>query len=117
MSIAARIECDSVSPTGKRLTTVVATYPRFMHAQVMTHRVFARNVASSRAIPVAKMIGSVVESPYLPAVFRSNGKGMQPGEPLPEAQQLYARHLWLEARDEAVRIAVCSWRSAFTNSG
>jgi hypothetical protein len=105
MSIAARIECDSVSPTGKRLTTVVATYPRFMHAQVMTHRVFARNVASSRAIPVAKMIGSVVESPYLPAVFRSNGKGMQPGEPLPEAQQLYARHLWLEARDEAVRIA------------
>ena len=28
--------------------------PRFIHSELMTHRVFSRNGASSRAIPVEK---------------------------------------------------------------
>lgn len=29
---------DSMAPCGKRLTTLTATYPRFIHSEVMTHR-------------------------------------------------------------------------------
>lgn len=31
---------DSISPAGKRLTTVVITYPRMVHAELLTHRMF-----------------------------------------------------------------------------
>lgn len=47
----AKVVCDSVSPAGARLISVEATYPRFIHAEFMTHRDRARNAASSRAIP------------------------------------------------------------------
>ena len=57
--INAEIICDSewqVSPNTKktRLITFVLRYPRFIHGEVMTHRSFSRNAASSRAIPVRK---------------------------------------------------------------
>ena len=44
------ILADSLSPQGNRLTTFKITYPRIVHAELMTHRVFSRNAASSRAI-------------------------------------------------------------------
>lgn len=37
--------------SGKEIATVVATYPRFIHSELLTHRDRARNSASSRAIP------------------------------------------------------------------
>lgn len=50
----AEIIADSVSPDGRRITTGVFTYPRFVHSEVLTHRDRARNSASSRAIPWRK---------------------------------------------------------------
>jgi hypothetical protein len=41
----------SIGPAGIPLYSLVATYPRFIHAEIMTHRDKARNAASSRAIP------------------------------------------------------------------
>ena len=40
MSYSARIVCDSIAPHGVRLVTVEATYPRFVHSELMTHRTF-----------------------------------------------------------------------------
>ena len=37
---------DSISPQGVRLTTFELEYPRFIHAEMMTHRVFSRNALS-----------------------------------------------------------------------
>jgi len=54
--IEAQVICDSVSPAGKRLTTMKLRYPKFVHGEFMTHRVFSRNASSSRAIPTAKYI-------------------------------------------------------------
>lgn len=51
MGFQVKVILDSISPNGKRLTTVEMTYPRFIHAEFMTHRDRARNAASSRAIP------------------------------------------------------------------
>ena len=67
MTIQAKIIADSISDTGKRITTFQLLYPRFIHAELMTHRVFSRNASSSRAIPVKKMIDMGGYQPVVPA--------------------------------------------------
>jgi thymidylate synthase ThyX len=98
----AKIIADSVSPDGVRLTTIECVYPRIIHAEMMTHRVFSRNAASSRAIPVEKMIRMVEENPYIPTHWGKNQKGMQADEELSIEHQKAATVEWLHARDEAI---------------
>ena len=52
--IEAKIIADSLSEAGKRIVTFELQYQRFIHGEVMTHRLFSRNAMSSRAIPVKK---------------------------------------------------------------
>jgi thymidylate synthase ThyX len=78
--ISAKVIEDSISPAGKRLTTFQLKYPRFIHGEVMTHRVFSRNASSSRAIPVAKMIEQVRNDPAMPVHWGKNQPGMQARE-------------------------------------
>lgn len=117
---------DSISSAGCRLTTWALTYPRFVHAELMTHRMFSRNSASSRAIPSEKMRALVQEHPALPVWWGKNQSGMQAreelddkvplrpagsilnpgGDPTKDAEnaewdspRAHAKRLWLEARD------------------
>lgn len=86
--ITASIIADSINPSGNRLTTFLLTYPRFIHSELLTHRCFSRNAASSRAIPIEKMIDATYNDPAWPEQWGSNKPGMQAGEPLClEAQQ------------------------------
>lgn len=103
--ISAKIVADSVSPVGNRITTFVATYPRFIHSEVMTHRSFSRNAASSRAIPVKKMVDAIKENPAMPVFWGKNQKGMQAAEELDDAGKAIAQVTWLQARDAAVQFA------------
>jgi len=103
--IEAKIIKDSIAPSGVRLTTFVLTYPRFIHAEFMTHRVFSRNASSSRAIPVKKQIQMVKDNPAVPLAFTKNQKGMQGGEALTGLEEQEAIRAWLYARDEAVNYA------------
>ncbi len=103
MAFDAKILADSVTPRGDRLTTLEATFPRFVLAEFNTHRVFSRNSASSRAIPVAKQLRRVIEHPYVPIEFGSNQPGMQAGPALAGAARDDAETEWLRARDDAVR--------------
>lgn len=80
MTITAEIVCDSISPEGIRLTTMQLRYPRFIHAEFMTHRMFSRNASSSRAIPVKRMIEDLRRDPAMPIYWGSNKPGMQAGE-------------------------------------
>lgn len=98
----ATIIADSVSPAGVRVTTAEVTLHRFVLAELNTHRVFSRNSASSRAIPVRKQVARVVEDPAIPVEFGSNQRGMQAGEPLAGPAADAARAAWLQARDQAV---------------
>ena len=82
MGISARVVADSISRDGRRLTTFVLTYPRFVHAEFMTHRMFSRNAASSRAIPAKKIRRSVVMDPALPVFWGRNQAGMSADEEL-----------------------------------
>jgi thymidylate synthase ThyX len=99
----AKILADSVSPAGVRLTTFEATFPRLVLAEFNTHRVFSRNSASSRAIPVAKQLRRVLDDPYVPAEFGCNQPGMQASRVLTGEKARLARAEWLSARDSAVR--------------
>lgn len=68
--ISAKIIADSISPQGNRITSFILTYPRFIHAELMTHRMFSRNSASSRAIPFAKMVKMVQKDPFIPIAWQ-----------------------------------------------
>lgn len=92
---------DSIGPAGIRLTTWELTYPRFVHAELMTHRVFSRNSASSRAIPVKDMLKRVTNDPALPVFWGKNQAGMQAALELEEPELARAKEIWLSLRDQA----------------
>lgn len=100
-----KILADSISPSGVRLLTVQATFPRFILAEVNTHRMLSRNSASSRAIPPEKLISRVIANPFVPETFNKRVKGMGVGEELGAQEHSTARAAWLAARDDAVRVA------------
>jgi len=99
-----KIVLDSVQPDGVRLTSIEVTLPKFVLAELNTHRAFSRNSASSRAIPVEKMIRRVVVDPVIPE-FGSNRPGMQAGDVLTDAKADEALADWMSARDAAVTCA------------
>lgn len=97
----AEIVADSISPDGVRITSMLCVYPRFIHAEVLRHRVFSSSVASSRAIPTEKLIEQVREDPFVPETFNERVQGMGVGEPLDERTQQAARAVWKNAADYA----------------
>lgn len=80
--IKAKVIADSMTPNKVRLVTLQLCYPRFIHSELMTHRVFSRNAASSRAIPIQKMIEQVSLNPAKPVFWGKNQSGMQAKEEL-----------------------------------
>ncbi len=102
MSYGAKILADSISPAGHRLTTFEVTFPRIVLAEFNTHRLFSRNSASSRAIPVEKMLDRVRNHPFVPAVWGRNKRGMQASdEVLTGADLERAIGLWRDHADDA----------------
>lgn len=95
--IEVKIVADSIAPSGVRLTTFVLTYPRFIHSEFMTHRMFSRNASSSRAIPVKKSIQMVRDNPVVPLAFTKNKAGMQGGEALSGEAEQKAILQWMDA--------------------
>jgi thymidylate synthase ThyX len=100
MPICAKVIEDSLGPSGCRLTTIEATYPRFIHSELMTHRLLSRNAASSRAIPVTKLIESVENHPALPVWWGKNQSGMQAHEEVENLEE--AKTWWIDAARSAV---------------
>lgn len=103
--IKATVIADSVNPSGVRITTMELEYPRFIHAEFMTHRVFSRNSASSRAIPVAKVIEQVRTNPAMPVHWGKNQAGMQATEELDSEPKAQSMALWLCAATDAANRA------------
>lgn len=101
MTISAQIILDSINNSGNRITTYVLTYPRFIHAEVLTHRLLSRNSSSSRAIPTKKMREAILADPAMPVYWGKNQPGMKAREELePEVIQGVQQH-WLNAMRQA----------------
>lgn len=99
--IKATIIADSISAhTNQRITTFELEYPRFIHAELMTHRQFSRNAASSRAIPIDKMIEQVLSNPAEPIHWGANQSGMQADKQIVETGR--AKQVWKIAKEDAI---------------
>jgi hypothetical protein len=106
--IQTKILAHSLHPNGKaELVSFEFTYPRFIHSELMTHRAFTRNAASSRAIPIKKMIAAVWSNPAMPERWGSNGRGMQDSGVLVGARLAAARGLWRLGSKAACVLAWC----------
>ena len=105
MPFSARVLLDSVSPGGARLVTMELRYPRFIHAEMMTHRMFSRNAGSSRAIPIKKMIAAVREDPAMPVHWGQNQSGMAARRELSGTALDAAQRVWKDALDAALAAA------------
>lgn len=99
--ITAKIIADSYSAiNGKRITTFELTYPRFLHSELLTHRLFSRNAMSSRAVPIEKMIDQVRDDPAWPVHWGQNKAGMQAVIEVGDIEQ--ARREWYTASGSAI---------------
>ncbi len=98
----AKILADSINVNGDRLISFEITFPRIVLAEFNTHRVLSRNSASSRAIPIGKMLRRVQEDPFIPIWWGKNQKGMAAVEELAGEDKQEAMHRWLAARDQAI---------------
>ncbi|UBM12703.1 FAD-dependent thymidylate synthase [Cupriavidus metallidurans] len=105
MTFEVKVIEDSISHHGVRLTTLQLRYPRLIHAEFMTHRVFSRNASSSRAIPVAKMIEQVRTNPAMPIHWGKNQPGMQAHEELTGSERLDVIEKWHAAARFAAGVA------------
>lgn len=128
--IKADILLDSINTSGNRITTWLLTYPRFIHAEFNTHRMFSRNASSSRAIPIKRMIEDVRNNPAMPVFWGKNQAGMQAAVELDNVEKTEYRSVdhqiniegketakwvpmtkleaakcdWLKARDAAIKV-------------
>ena len=104
--ISAMVVADSKNPQGDRITTMMITFPRFILAELNTHRMLSKNSASSRAIPFNKMVEAVKNNPFIPIAWQKEHKGMQGSEYFTDAENIEACiNKWLEARDCAIEKA------------
>ena len=104
-NIKVEIVADSINLQGDRLTSMVLTYPRMIHAELLTHRAFSRNASSSRAVPVKKMIESVRNNTFCPIEFQKAHKGMQGSEYFVGSDKQECVNLWLESAELALEQA------------
>jgi thymidylate synthase ThyX len=100
MSIDVKVLADS-SCDGVRLTTLQLRYPRMIHAEVMTHRLFSRNASSSRAVPIKKVIAGIEADPAVP-LWTLNEPGMS-GKFADAATSDKASKVWLEALKDVTK--------------
>lgn len=96
-NITAKVICDSVNETGKRITTFELEYPRYIHCELLTHRMLSKNCSSSRAIPIEKMLGYIENNMAVPVYLGRNKSGMQAVEEI-------------EDKEPALRF----WKNSFT---
>ena len=104
MKITAKVIADSISQAGVRILTMELEYPRFIHSEFMTHRVFSRNAASSRAIPIETMMKQVTTNPARPVHWGLNQAGMQADNEV-EVSAVKCMKTWKAAAARAVESA------------
>ena len=98
----ARVIADSINGNGDRLTSFEARFWRPVLAEFNTHCVLSRNSASSRAIPLKKMIERITDGPAEPLVWAAEQKGMQGGDEVEMHVQADASQDWDAAAESAI---------------
>lgn len=105
MTIEAKVIAHSSSEGSPDLISLALRYPRFIHAELMTHRVFSRSASSSRAVPIWRMIRDVLRDPARPVAWGSNKPGMQAGRGLTGLRLWIVQSIWMLGCYLAVALA------------
>ncbi|MCA1379523.1 FAD-dependent thymidylate synthase [Bradyrhizobium sp. BRP05] len=143
MTISAKMIAHSTSYFGKEIWTVLARYPRFIHAEELTHRILSstpdmiieindgvmydrnlsRNASSSRAIPVSRLIDDILRDTAMPIHWGKNQKGMQADHEHNAPVGLFdefghylectPEEAWIIARDRAIDVAKAYDRAGY----
>lgn len=98
-----KIIAHSLSPSGIPIVTFEIEYPRFIHSELMTHRMLAKNAASSRAIPIHTMHEHIMSNTAQPLYWGANQKGMTAAKEIEDIPA--AIRIWIRARDYAIACA------------
>jgi thymidylate synthase ThyX len=105
MNISAKIIQQSIHcTTGTIIITYELEYPRYIHAELMTHRMFSRNSASSRAIPVSAMHDQIRAANVEFVHYGKNQPGMQAKEQLDSDTTSKVRELWFGLREQVLGV-------------
>lgn len=116
-TISAKVIAHSMCEVShNEIVTFQLRYPRWIHAEFMTHRQFSRNASSSRAVPVSRLIDDILEDPAIPLHWGKNQKGMQADEEcnnsividdpsLPAPYMLDREQAWCKHMYEALEMA------------
>lgn len=96
--------------TNCEVVTWEQVHPAFIHAEVLTHRVFSRNSSSFRAIPTKKILAQVFWNPVVPIYWGKNQAGMKARQELTGWRLWLAKRLWLAARWPALFFAWLMWK-------
>lgn len=117
-SIEVKIIAHSISDDDKELVTFELVFPRVILPEFNTHRLFSRNAASSRAVPIKSTIDMVYNTPAMLSRYGANQSGMQDygvehEEPIYYKGKTYAtaRELWAQQAKEVANMAAV-WADA-----
>ena len=94
------------------IATLRCTYPRYIHSEVMTHRMFSRNSASSRATPTKVFLERIRNNPAFFTQLGINQSGMNASKVLDEKQAEEFKAEWLEMANLVVD-KVESWTEKY----
>lgn len=92
--------------TNTPIVTFLLEYNRFIHSELLTHRVFSKNSASSRAIPLMTMIKNVWNNTATPVYWGGKKAGMSAGEELTGVRLFIAINTWKMARNLSILMAL-----------
>lgn len=101
-NITAKVICDSISESGNRITTLEIEYPRFILAELNTHKMLEKNSSSSRAIPIKAMIEQIESNMAMPLYWGKTKSGMQADGEVELFEQTVAHSQWTMAYLDAV---------------
>ena len=70
-------------------------YPRFILAELNTHRMASKNSSSSRAIPFSSLLEFILANPAMPCYWGKNKSGMKAEEELSTLEVESSKGVWL----------------------
>lgn len=103
--IKVKVIAHSASDDCPELVSLEVRYPWWLLPEMNTHRAFSRSYASTRAIPVKRLIEEAMTDPAVPVKWTGHQAGMQGTYDLTPEDESEALATFLRARDSAVQSA------------
>lgn len=90
----AEVLAHSISEAGAEAITMHVKFPRICLSEFNTHRKIAKNTSSSRAIPVERLVQSILNDMFIPYHWGKKRPGMQATEELDGWRRTAAETIW-----------------------